>query len=459
MASKRNSNEDVFKVTIDDDYIQLLSEQESVDEYEDIYSDSGNETYDAFSGDVYFKKNQTEDRGIYVGRKRKAFNINSDLEELSDKQPTRQVPRVASAPPKVVKNRVEDIQDEDEISDYESRYGKRKRRKKKHPFVKLLVFLLVVALAFGGLLSALSNIVAGDFVKGEEIIHSDAVGALVSDANVKNILLIGSDVESSGGSSRSDTMMIASVNSKTGKITLVSILRDTHVDIPGRGAAKINAAYSWGGVNLLIQTIEENFGIKIDDYATVNFEMFESLVEGLGGITIEVTENEANYLNEFFELGEGGKADKVQSGEKVFLNGYQTLCYARIRKLDSDFFRTERQRKIIGAIMENIKGQLNPVGMIDLAGTLKKVAPYIETTLSQPDLWSLLISLSVCAVKSGGNTDKLMVSAQLPFDGTWWYSTQWDGSSISIDLEANRTMLHELLYSDASAEETTQEAE
>lgn len=448
MNNKHNSNEDKYQVSVNDDYIEV-TDNEDIDEYEDIYSNSSDDVYSDSSNDVY------------IGKKRKTFSINPDFSEDSDKYPTQKLPRAPSAPPKVIKNRIEDIQDEDEISDYESRHnsigGRRKRKRKKHPFLILVAIILVAVLAFGGALSALSEMLVGDFVEAEEIIHSENVNALKSAGDVKNILLIGSDKESSGGSSRSDSIMIASVNRQTGKITLVSILRDTHVDIPDRGEAKINAAYSWGGANLLIQTIEQNFGIKIDDYATVNFEMFESLVEGLGGITISVSEKEADYLNNFFELGENGKADKVQSGENVYLNGYQTLCYARIRKLDSDFFRTERQRKIIEAIAENIKSRLNPVGLIGLVDTMKNVAPYIETTLTQPDLWSLLISLSVCAVKAGGNTESLIVSAQLPFEGTWWYSTQWDGSSISLNLEENRAMLYDLLYGEPMIEEATEE--
>jgi anionic cell wall polymer biosynthesis LytR-Cps2A-Psr (LCP) family protein len=164
-------------------------------------------------------------------------------------------------------------------------------------------------------------------------------------------------------------------------------------------------------------------------------------------------------MNSYFKLGTSGKADKVEPGENVYLNGYQALCYARIRKLDSDFQRTERQQKIISAIIEKMKGDLTPAGVPKLLETAKSVAPYIETTLSEGDVLSLLLSMSSCVAKSGGDISSVMVSAQLPFEGTWWYSSEWDGSSISIDLEANKAQLYNILYEQTSQEEATQAQE
>ena len=180
---------------------------------------------------------------------------------------------------------------------------------------------------------------------------------------------------------------------------------------------------------------------------------------GIGGVEVEVSEGEASHMNSYFKLGSSGKADKVEAGESVYLNGYQALCYARIRKLDSDFQRTERQQKIIGAIINKVKGDLNPAGIPKLMDTAKSVAPYIETTLSEGDVLSLLMSMTSCVAKSGGDISSIMVSAQLPFEGTWWYSSEWDGSSISIDLDENRSMLYTLLYEETPQEEITEEQE
>ena len=455
MADKRNPNENK-KMSINDDYIELLDYVKSKDEYEDVYSYSSKEDEfeDIFSDsskeDVYIsrsRRSEPEDDGIYISRSKnqsRQYTTYTDEDEI-----------YSSTPPEADVSRKGSLQDTDEISDFEARHGRGAPAKKSSKGKKVVALLLAAVIAFGVVLFAMANSVVGEFAEAEKIEHVEDV-ALVSDKNVRNILLIGADKES-GGASRSDSIMIASVNKQTGKITICSILRDTHLYIPGKREAKVNSAYAWGGANLLIQTIEYNFGIKIDDYATVNFDMFTALVDGLGGVDVEVTEDEADYINNRHRYGYEKKPDAFESGESVHLNGYQALWYARIRKLDSDFMRTQRQRKVISAIASKVKGQLNPVGIFGLVSTAKDVAPYIETTLSTSDFWNLIFSLSGCLAKSGADMDKLLVSQQIPFDDTWWYSSQWDGSSISINLEQNKQMLYELLYEEPVGETETME--
>ena len=454
MADKRNPNEDK-KMSINDDYIELLSYVKKKDEYEDIYSYSsndGDEYEDIFSDsskeDIYISKGRRkapEEDGIYISRNKASYRL-QETDEYSEDEFSVEIPVAPS------QSRKKSLQDTDEISDFEARRGKLVPEKKGSKGKKIVAIALTVILAFGAILFTMANGVVGKFTKAEDIEHIEGV-ELISDKNVRNILLIGCD-KANGGSSRSDSIMIASVNKSTGRITVCSILRDTHLYIPGEREAKVNAAYAWGGANLLIQTIEHNFGIKIDDYATVNFEMFTALVDGLGGVDVEVTEDEADYINNRHRYGKEKKPDTFESGESVHLNGYQALWYSRIRKLDSDFMRTQRQRKVISAIASKVKGQINPIGIFGLVSTAKEVAPYIETTLSATDFWNLIFSLSGCLVKSGADMDKLLVSQQIPFDDTWWYSSQWDGSSISINLEQNKQMLYTLLYEEPVEEST-----
>ncbi len=454
--NNKNTNNEEKKMSINDDYIELLSYVKKKDEYEDIYSYSTDEDEyeDVFSDsskeDIYISKarrKQTEEDGIYISRNKASYQP-KQTEEYNKDEFSVEIP---ATPPLT---RKKSLQDTDEISDFEARRGKLIPEKKGSKGKRIAAIILAIVLAFGAILFVMANSVVGKFTKAEEIEHVEGV-ELVSDKNVRNILLIGCD-KANGGSSRSDSIMIASVNKKTGRITVCSILRDTHLYIPGEREAKVNAAYAWGGANLLIQTIEHNFGIKIDDYATVNFEMFTALVDGLGGVDVEVTENEADYINNRHRYGKEKKPDTFESGESVHLNGYQALWYSRIRKLDSDFMRTQRQRKVITAIASKVKGQINPIGIFGLVSTAKEVAPYIETTLSTTDFWSLIFSLSGCLAKSGADMDKLLVSQQIPFDDTWWYSSQWDGSSISINLDQNKQMLYELLYEEP-VEETTED--
>ena len=452
MADRKNPNTG-NDFSIEDDYIELLN-RTPTDEYEDIYSDSSQDPDAEATGDIYigsrrrFRGRVTEE-DVYEYED----DSDSDDDDDDDDDEYEEIPVTPRRGGRY--HRIEE--DEDEVSDYDQA-NRRRGKRKKNPFFKVVAVLLVIAVGIGVFAySALSGVV-GKFAEGEDIQHIEAVDSLTTASHVRNILLIGADKEK-GGASRSDSMMIASINSKTGKVTIVSILRDTHVEVPGHRESKINAAHTWGGPNLLIQTIEQNFGIKIDDYATLNFDMFEALVDGIGGVEVEVSEGEASHMNSYFKLGSSGKADKVEAGESVYLNGYQALCYARIRKLDSDFQRTERQQKIIGAIINKVKGDLNPAGIPKLMDTAKSVAPYIETTLSEGDVLSLLMSMTSCVAKSGGDISSIMVSAQLPFEGTWWYSSEWDGSSISIDLDENRSMLYTLLYEETPQEEITEEQE
>ena len=460
-----------------DTYEDIYSDSgKKADEYEDIYSNStgyGDDYPDVYSSlstdsddysdifsnsaeDIYIKRpaqRNVQNDDIYINRKRP--DVAEHFEGASARQSNHPAP---SAPPAPKKKRLENV---DEISDYEARRGKLVSQKKKPTGLIVIALLLAVMVALGGVLFSVANSIVGNFIEAEPIEHIANVDTLVSDKNVRNILLIGADKEK-GGASRSDSIMIASINKSTGRITVCSILRDTHLDIPGECEAKVNSAYAWGGANLLVQTIEENFRIRIDDYATVNFEMFTALVDGLGGIEVEVSEDEADYINNRHRYGKEQKPDHFESGENVHLNGYQALWYSRIRKLDSDFYRTERQRKVIASIMGKVKGQLNPVGIFGLIDTAKQVAPYIETTLSFNDFCSLALSIVSCIGKSGTDMDMLLVSQKIPFDDTWWYSSQWDGSSISIDLEENREMLYTLLYEapeEAAEEQSTDNAD
>lgn len=445
------------EVSINDDYIELLSYVKKKDEYEDVYSHSTpkeDEYEDIFSDsskeDIYVgrgQRRQEEEDGIYIRRPKNSYRPEPlEYEEEEASYPVRETQPLP---------RRKSLQDTDEISDFEEKIGRRVPEKKSSGGKKIVAIILAAVLAFGAILFVMANGIVGEFTKAEDIEHIEGV-ELVSDKNVRNILLIGCD-KANGGSSRSDSIMIASVNKATGRITVCSILRDTHLYVPGNRESKVNAAYAWGGANLLIQTIEYNFGIKIDDYATVNFEMFTALVDGLGGVDVEVTEDEADYINNRHRYGNEIKPDFFESGESVHLNGYQALWYSRIRKLDSDFMRTQRQRKVISAIASKVKGQINPVGIFGLVSTAKEVAPYIETTLSTADFWNLVFSLSGCLAKSGADMDKLLVSQQIPFDDTWWYSSQWDGSSISINLEQNKQMLYTLLYEEPVGETETME--
>lgn len=477
-----NNNRDM---NINDDYLELLNK---VDEYEDIYSDSSDDFEDisSSSGDIYIGSGRRTSRSqndVYFNDSRRVSDRaaqEDDFEDVRIYRPSNGTNQYYQQP--VTRNEQSYAQQSygyqnyaqpanvqpvskraqkfatgelsDEISDHEARKKKRKRGPKI--FLVIVALFLAVTIGLVGYGTSIVNGIVDNFNDAEEIEHIDDVESLTKEDHVRNILLIGTDAEK-GGSARSDSIMIISVNKQTGRITACSVLRDTHVDIPGECEAKINSAYSWGGANLLIQTIEENFGIYIDDYASVDFEMFTALVDALGGIDVEVTEAEARYINEQHRYGNEEKPEEVPYGDEVHLDGYQALWYVRIRKLDSDWNRTERQRKVIGAVMKGITAKVEAGEIDELIELANEVAPYITTTLESSDLWNLLFSLVSCYTKSGGDMDKLFVSQQLPFEDTWEYTSEWDGSSISLDVEENKVLLYELLYEDYEIDTSEEE--
>ncbi|MBR5231295.1 MAG: LCP family protein [Clostridia bacterium] len=181
----------------------------------------------------------------------------------------------------------------------------------------------------------------------------------VGKTGIFNLLLIGVDTSDSSLKGRSDTMLVASLNARTGEMRLLSFMRDTYVKIPGRGHNKLNAAYSYGGAKLLIKTLENNFGIHIDGYLAVNYTLMVELVDAIGGIEITVSEDEVPKLNgilEYYNYQRGVKKEtgKLKKAGTHNLTGLQAMSYARIRKLDSDFVRVERQQKVILAIYRKI---------------------------------------------------------------------------------------------------------
>ena len=175
------------------------------------------------------------------------------------------------------------------------------------------------------------------------------------DENVVNILLIG--IEEIEYAQNTDTMIIASMNRKSNELSIISLMRDLYVDIPGHSDNKLNAAYQLGGIDLLYKTIQMNFGITMDGYVMVNFDCFETIVDLLGGIPITLSTEEAMYLNEKNYISNIENRNVV-AGTQI-LNGNQVLGYCRVRHVSTgnendDFGRTARHRTVLEAIYKKI---------------------------------------------------------------------------------------------------------
>lgn len=200
---------------------------------------------------------------------------------------------------------------------------------------------------------------------------------------ITNVLLVGTDARSMEETSRSDSMMIITIDNKNKNIKMTSLARDTYVNIPGHGYQKLTHAYAYGGIELLIETLESNFEFDINHYATVNFRSFADAIDALGGVTIDVKEKDVKELNKTikdsyrFVTNKGDDVELIESPGEQRLNGYQTLAYARIRKHDSAFERDQRQRELMEAMLSELKS----VSVSRYAKLLDSVLPYVKTDM------------------------------------------------------------------------------
>lgn len=213
-------------------------------------------------------------------------------------------------------------------------------------------------------------------------------GEKMSSKNVINVLLCGVDsTDGTASKARSDSMILVSVNKKKKTISMISLLRDswTYMSLPREDGShydyyfKMNGAYSLGGPATLVETIENNFKIEIDQYIAVDFASFKKLIDALGGVTVEVTKAESDYIRRT-------SSQKNFPVGKAKLNGTQALIYSRIRYLDDDLMRTGRQRKIIKSLIESAKTATNG----QLLNAFKLTSGYIRTGYSQSEVMSLI---------------------------------------------------------------------
>lgn len=249
------------------------------------------------------------------------------------------------------------------------------------------------------------------------------------DSNILNILLIGQDRREGESRARSDSMILCTFNKETKQLILTSILRDLYVQIPGYQSNRVNVAYAAGGMQLLNETLEKNFGIQVDGNVEVDFTQFQTIVDLLGGVSIDLRQDEANLLNKT-------PGNALTAGVNL-LTGEQALQYARIRSLDADgdFSRTNRQRKVINAILDAYKNASLPT----ILSLLDDILPMITTDMN--NLQIIAYALELFPLLS----DVTIVSQRIPADGT--YSGQMiRGMAVLVaDMDATRQLLEETL--------------
>ncbi len=316
----------------------------------------------------------------------------------------------------------------------------RKKRKKKH---RLLKFLIAVGVIFALLGFGLHLLVGAVYSKMDYKEIASLAGTPMQEDGVVNILLIGNDSRENGEDGRSDAMILLSISSRTKKIYMTSLLRDMYVEIPGHDGNRLNAAYSFGGAELLMETIEKNFDISVNRYVLVNFEAFAGLVDAVGGIELELTGEEMEYVNGYlveYNILTGrpqgtDNMDILPEGGLVHLNGPQALAYSRNRYLGTDFGRTDRQRKVLTAVIKKLPSAL----LGNAGGLMEGLLPNLTTNLTQNECFRL-------SLMAGKMLTYDIVSDSIPQPGTYRDVTIRKMAVLEVDFQENIRYLKEKLY-------------
>ncbi len=250
--------------------------------------------------------------------------------------------------------------------------------------------------------------------------------------HVVNIMLVGQDAREGENTQRSDTMILLTFNRYTKTITLTSIMRDQYVKIPGYGRTKLNHAYQYGGMSLMNETLQNHFGIEVDGNFEVNFTGFEKIIDLLGGVDITLTQKEVDYLKtagyKYVKLG------------KNHLPGDCALLYARLRSIDTDYARAERQRNVMMSLFEAYKDLSYP----QMLNLLHEILPLLKTNMTMSDITGYAMELYPMF------SDAKIETLRIPADGTFkgGYVKVSEGLKLwcqyNIDFEANRKLLDEV---------------
>lgn len=265
-----------------------------------------------------------------------------------------------------------------------------KKNNKLKIFLISIFFIILFLVGFGALYiyNALNKVENDKISKSNEDvgIEQETVDKFTGKDKIINIALFGIDNRNSEDKGRSDSIMIFTVDKVTKKLKMSSIMRDSYVNIEGRGKDKINHAYAFGGPQLAIKTINQNFELNIRDYVTVDFGNMEDIIDSLGGIDLNIRQDELKYINAYItELSSLKKVTPpliTQTGNQR-VDGIQAVAYSRIRYTSGgDYERTERQRIVLEALLNKIKSS----GITQYPSIVNKLLPYVKTSLTSTDI-------------------------------------------------------------------------
>jgi LCP family protein required for cell wall assembly len=363
------------------------------------------------------------------------------------------------------------------VSDYINLNMEKPKKKKMPVFAKVLVAVFAILIVVGGTGAYYVNYVLGqativdaeeedvyipveeetfdqdeksedaEEIDPEEVLWGKLKKLAKKEEDVINILLVGEEDlgEEENGRGRTDCMIIATISKKEKALKLTSLMRDMYVQIPGYSDNKLNAAYRNGGMSLLEETIELNFGVAVDGYVLVDFDAFEDVIDALGGVEIKLSEIEAKYLNTHNYISKK-KYRTVKAGKQV-LNGNQARGYTRIRYvktangLTDDWGRNYRQRKVLKAIFKKYKSK----SAVELVAMLPDILKLVTTDLTKKDMMGYIGTVLTI------NAEKLETMS-IPVKGSFSLPYINGMSVILPKLETNQVELHKFLFGEDEEE-------
>lgn len=319
------------------------------------------------------------------------------------------------------------------------RSERNKKKKKLWPIILVSMIGLFVVAAGGGYLyvnNVLNKIDKVDIDESKLGINKELSKKY---GKVQNIALFGVD-STDGGHGRSDSTMILTIDREHKKLKITSLMRDSYVSIDGHGNDKLNHAYAFGGPELAIKTINQNFGLNIKDFATVNFSSLPKVIDTLGGVDIDIDNEELKYINGYIshlnQINKTNTSAITKTGLQR-LNGTQAMAYCRIRYTSGgDYKRTERHREVLEKLFEGIK----EVSVAKYPTILNDLMPMVKTSLSTSEI----LSLGTNMVNMGKNLEQ----DRFPKDSDGKETMINNVYYLQFDKETTKDKLHQWIFED-----------
>lgn len=315
----------------------------------------------------------------------------------------------------------------------------KKKKSKKKLILFILIPILIVILGIVAYGYHMSSKVERVKIDREDVVNT---GKETSKKykDVTLIALLGSDFSEYYETSASDATMILAIDKKNNKIKLCSLMRDIYLDLPQGGKMNLNYTILDGGPASLLKTVNYNFDLAIDKFVQVDLERLPKIIDALGGVEMEITEDELQHINAYIDnidKNNGTNTEHITTAGRQLLNGTQASAYCRIRyTAGRDFRRTERQRDVLNALFVKFKD----IDLIELPGMINEILPLVTTNLTNGEI----ISISKDALSMGLSN---IEQGRFPSDGNIIEAGFTDMYHMNIDIEATTNELHNFLFS------------